>query len=55
MCGTIQKQGKVFREFIGKLMNAKADYDNKVERNNTSDSISEVISEESNDLNTIKR
>ena len=37
------KQGKVFREFIGELMNVEVEYDEKVEMNNTSENIAGVI------------
>ena len=49
------KQGKVFREFIGDLMNAKVDYDDKEERNNMSDRTAGVIPEEAIELNMVKR
>ena len=49
------KLSKVFREFRGELMNTKVDYDNEVERENTSDKISGLVSDESNKLNSIQR
>ena len=49
------KQGKVFRHFRGELINVEVDYDNLVERNNKSDSISGVLSEEENELNMIPK
>ena len=36
-------------------MNVEVDYENKVERNNNSDSIAGVISEEANGLNMVKK
>ena len=48
------KQGKFFREFRGELINVDVDYDDKVESNNISDRIAGVISEEVNELNTVK-
>ena len=40
-----KKKCNIFREFIGELMNAKVDYEDKVENNNTSDRIAGVIPE----------
>ena len=37
------KQGKVFKEFIGEVINVEIDYDYEVERKNTSDRIVGVI------------
>ena len=44
-----------FRHFRGELINVEVDYDNLVERNNKSDSISGVLSEEENELNMIPK
>ena len=49
------KQGNVFRYFRGEIINVEVDYDGKVERRNTCDSIVGVISEESNELNMVKK
>ena len=48
------KQGKVFKEFIGEVINVEIDYDYEVERKNTSDRIVGVIPEKSNGLNMVK-
>ena len=42
-------------DFVGELMNIEVDYDDKVDRKNISDRISGVISEEVNELNTVKK
>ena len=49
------KQGKVFREFIGELINLELDYDDEVESKNMSDRIEGVLSEEANELNTVQK
>ena len=48
------KQGKFFREFIGELINFEVDYDEEVESNNTCDRTAGVLSEDTNELNTVK-
>ena len=48
------KQGKIFREFIGELINVEVDYDEEVESNNTCDRTAGVLSEDTNELNTVK-
>ena len=45
----------VFKEFRGELMNAKEEYGDKVERENTSDRVAGVISEEANELNMVNK
>ena len=37
------EQGKVFREFRGEIINVEVEYDDKVEKNNTTDRITGVI------------
>ena len=48
------EQGHVFRAFRGYIINVKVDYDDGVESKNKIDRIAGVISEESNELNTVK-
>ena len=40
------KQGKVFSELRGELINTGIDYDENIDRENTSDRIAGVVSEE---------
>ena len=47
------KKYKVFREFRVELMNIEVEYGKKVENNNTSNTISGVLSEEANGLNMV--
>ena len=49
------KQGKVFREFIGQLMDVEVDYHDKTESKNTSERIVAVLSEEDNEFNTVQK
>ena len=50
-----KNQGNIFRYFIGDLMNADVNYYDEVESKNMSDRIAVVISEEVNDLDTVKK
>ena len=50
-----QKQDRVFRYFRGQLMNLGMDYYNNIQRENMSDRISRVASEEENTVNTAKQ
>ena len=45
----------VFKEFRGELMNAEEDYGDEAERENTSDRVAGVISEEANELNMVNK
>ena len=49
MCRKIQNKAR-----FGEQINAKIDYDEEVERDNTSEIIAGVISEEANGLTTVK-
>ena len=49
------KQGKVFRYFRGELINLEVDYDNEVERENITNRVSGVLSEESNEFNKVHK
>ena len=48
------KQGMGFMKFRLEVMNVEVDYDDGVESKNTSERISGEISEEANELNTVK-
>ena len=49
------KQDRAFRYFRGQLMNAVMDYYNNIQRENMSDKISKVASEEYNIVSTAKQ
>ena len=49
------KQGKVFRYFRGDLINLEVDYDDEVERENITNRVSGVLSEESNEFNKVHK
>ena len=49
------KQGNIFREFRGEPINIELEYDEEVERENTSDKIAGGISEGANELNTVNK